>query len=303
LKPKFTDEPLCPVCGTQDSRKEFTVTDFFVSGEIFPVIRCMNCGFRHTGKAPGPGEIARYYQSEAYISHSNTRQGLVNRLYHTVRRFMLKKKAGIVKKTTGLENGNLLDIGAGTGYFLHFMQTCGWTVSGTEKDGKARNFSSEHWGIGLLPDEGLFSLPDQSYDAITMWHVLEHLSVPSDYLEKAASLLKPAGCLIIALPNPGSYDARHYRQYWAAWDVPRHLWHFLPENVEKLASKAGFILRRTYRMPFDAFYVSILSEKYRGSKAALLKGVFFGKISWILSLFSPEKCSSLIYEFRLQNTL
>jgi SAM-dependent methyltransferase len=216
---------------------------------------------------------------------------------------MLKKKAGFVKKTSGLENGTLLDIGAGTGHFLHVMQKRGWNVSGTEKDAKARNFSLEQWGIRLLPDEGLFSLPDQSFDVITLWHVLEHLYAPLDYLKKASALLEPAGSLIIALPNPASCDAHHYREYWAAWDVPRHLWHFQPENMEKLALKAGFTLRRTCRMPFDAFYVSILSEKYRGSKAALLKGVFFGKLSWMLSLAYPKKCSSLIYEFRLQNNL
>lgn len=303
MKSAYDDGPLCPVCGKQDSRTEFTVTDFFVSGEVFPVIRCQNCGFRLTGKAPGPGESGRYYQSESYISHSNTRQGIVNRLYHIVRRVMLKKKAGFVKKTTGLANGTLLDIGAGTGHFLHVMQQLGWIVSGTEKDAKARNFSQEQWGIRLLPDEGLFSLPDRSFDAITLWHVLEHLYSPLDYLKKAALLLKPGGCLIIALPNPASHDARHYREYWAAWDVPRHLWHFQPENMEKLALKAGFTLRRIKRMPFDAFYVSILSEKYRGSKTALLKGLFHGKVSWLLSLASPKKCSSLMYEFRLQNSL
>jgi SAM-dependent methyltransferase len=183
------------------------------------------------------------------------------------------------------------------------MQKRGWNVMGTEKDAKARNFSLEQWGIRLLPDEGLFSLPDQSFDVITLWHVLEHLYAPLDYLKKASALLEPAGSLIIALPNPASCDAHHYREYWAAWDVPRHLWHFQPENMEKLALKAGFTLRRTCRMPFDAFYVSILSEKYRGSKAALLKGVFFGKLSWMLSLAYPKKCSSLIYEFRLQNNL
>jgi len=303
LKPAYDDGPLCPVCGKQDFRTEFSVTDFFVSGEKFPVIRCLNCGFRLTGKAPGPGESGRYYQSESYISHSNTRKGMVNRLYHIVRRVMLKKKAEFVKKTTGLSIGTLLDIGAGTGHFLYVMQQSGWNVSGTEKDTKARKFSSEHWGIELLPDEGLFSLPDQSFDVITLWHVLEHLHSPLDYLKKASALLKPAGSLIIALPNPASFDAQHYREYWAAWDVPRHLWHFQPENIEKLALKAGFSLKRTKRMPFDAFYVSILSEKYRQSKAALLKGLFYGKLSWLLSLVSPRKCSSLIYEFRLQNNL
>lgn len=292
----------CPLCSHPDPVAGLTCHDFFVSGEEFPVFRCPQCGFSWTGGAPRPGEIGRYYQSEDYISHSNTAQGFVNRMYHLVRSYMLNRKANLVSRVSGKKSGALLDIGAGTGYFLRTMQQRGWQVSGTEKSSKAREFCLSQWNIDLLPDEGLFALPDRSFDVITLWHVLEHLHEPDKYLKKAARLLKPSGCLVVALPNPGSYDARHYGRYWAAWDVPRHLWHFLPGNVEKLAGKQGFSPVKTYRMPFDAFYVSILSEKYKKSKFPVIKGIWHGTLSWVISLFSPRRCSSLIYLFRNQDT-
>jgi 2-polyprenyl-3-methyl-5-hydroxy-6-metoxy-1,4-benzoquinol methylase len=287
----------CPVCGNENSCTEFTCYDFFVTGESFPVLKCLKCGFRWTGLVPDPEKIGRYYQSEEYISHSNSTRGLVNRVYHIIRSFMLKRKLGIVRRVSDRSAGILLDIGAGTGYFLQFMKQNGWQVTGTEKSEKAREFASVQWQLDILPDEGLFALPDNSFDVITLWHVLEHLHHPEKYLEKAGNLLKPSGCLIIALPNPRSFDAGHYGKYWAAWDVPRHLWHFLPENVEQLAGKSGFFLKNMYRMPFDAFYVSILSEKYRKSGVSTFKGLFYGQISWMISLIRMQKCSSLIYVF------
>jgi 2-polyprenyl-3-methyl-5-hydroxy-6-metoxy-1,4-benzoquinol methylase len=194
----------------------------------------------------------------------------------------------------------LLDIGAGTGYFLQVMLKRGWKISGTEKSDSARKFAAEKWGMQLLPEDGLGSLPENSFDAITLWHVMEHLHDLHTYWEKLAGLLKREGSLIIALPNPASADAGHYREHWAAWDVPRHLWHFSPENIKQIAEKHGFILQSTYRMPFDVFYVSILSERYKKSAFPILKGLLKGTVWWCFSLLSIEKCSSLIYVFKLK---
>lgn len=209
-----------------------------------------------------------------------------------------------------MTSGTLLDVGAGTGYFLHHMQKHGWKVTGTEQNDSARAFALSEWEIPLLPEEALFDLPGRSFDIITLWHVLEHLDDPGKYLQKCAQLLKPGGFLFLALPNPASTDALHYRKFWAAWDVPRHLWHFSPSNLRQFTEKQGFLLKRTFRMPFDAFYVSILSEQYKKNKGGLsstdrflilLKGIFYGKISWIVSLFHPLKCSSVIYLLNLKS--
>jgi 2-polyprenyl-3-methyl-5-hydroxy-6-metoxy-1,4-benzoquinol methylase len=275
-------------------------TDFYVSGERFPLMKCAGCGFRMTGSAPGATSIGRYYQSEEYVSHSNTRNGFTNRVYHLVRTIMLERKYKLVEKSSGQPSGSLLDIGAGTGYFLQSMLKKGWKITGTEKSVDARNFAAEKWGIQLLPEDGLWSIPESSFDVITLWHVMEHLHDLEKYWRKLTGLIKPSGSLIIALPNPDSADAGHYREYWAAWDVPRHLWHFSPENIRQIAEKYGFILQNTFRMPFDAFYVSILSEKYRKSAFPVLKGLGMGTLSWLASISNKHKSSSLIYVFRMK---
>jgi 2-polyprenyl-3-methyl-5-hydroxy-6-metoxy-1,4-benzoquinol methylase len=294
------NEIICPVCGHSVSGMEMVCTDFFVSGDKFPILKCAACGFRITGSAPDAVSIGRYYQSEEYVSHSNTREGFTNRVYHMVRNIMLGRKHKLVVKSSGRLSGTLLDIGAGTGYFLQTMLGKGWEITGTEKSESARKFAAEKWGIQLLPEDGLGSLPENSFDAITLWHVMEHLHDLEKYWKKLAGLIHPEGRLIIALPNPASADAWHYREQWAAWDVPRHLWHFSPENIQQIAKKHGFILQSTFRMPFDAFYVSILSEKYKKSVFPVMKGLWIGTLSWFSSLLSIHKSSSLIYVFKVE---
>jgi len=294
-------EPICPVCGASACGIDFVGTDFFVSGDEFPVLRCSACGFRMTGSAPGTESIGKYYQSEEYVSHSNTSRGLVNRTYHLVRRFMLGQKYQMVNRYSAAARGRLLDVGAGTGHFLHFMKGNQWEITGIEKSDQARAFALNTWGIPLLPENSLWSLQDHSFDAITLWHVLEHLHQPGKYLETFQRLIQPAGTLLIALPNPASFDAGYYKQHWAAWDVPRHLWHFAPDHIIRMAETYGFKLRKIRRMPFDAFYVSILSEKYRRSAFPIFRGLVVGTVSWLISLFSKKNCSSLVYIFRANN--
>ncbi len=285
----------CLVCGSQDLREEFRCTDYFVTGELFPLYRCSECGFRFTASPPPEEKIARYYQSEAYISHSDTSKGLVSQVYHLVRSFMVARKASVVRKSAGICRGSLLDIGAGTGFFLHYMQKKGWQVTGTEVNATARGVADAEHGLHLLAADGLYTLPDHSFDVITLWHVLEHLYDQGRFWQEFTRLLRPGGTLVIALPNPGSWDAGHYREYWAAWDTPRHLWHFTPSNLEMLAKQFRFRLDKTFRMPFDSFYVSILSEKYKKSTLPLLRGIWYGKVSWWKALSEKKRCSSLIY--------
>lgn len=291
----------CPVCHHHRGTLAFQATDHFISGEVFPVFSCDQCGFHLTGNLPQDILMDRYYQSNDYISHSDTRKGLMNRIYHTVRDLMLNEKFQIVKRTTGKQTGKLLDIGAGTGYFLNFAAGKGWQTTGTERSGEAREFAKKHWGLEILSGDQLFDLPPGSFDAITLWHVLEHLPDQDKYWNTFSRLLPDDGFLIIALPNFRSLDARHYREKWAAWDVPRHLWHYAPEHITRQAGNYGFHLTGMKRMPFDAFYVSMLSERYKKSKFPMIKGLFHGKMSWFASLADVKKCSSVIYIFSKQN--
>lgn len=288
----------CPLCGGKHLEHAITCTDHYASGEQFSLYRCEDCGFIFTQDAPVEAEIGRYYETPDYISHSDTHKGLMNRVYHRVRKYMLSRKAKLIKRTSGLSKGSLLDIGTGTGYFSNEMKERGWRVKAIEKNARARAFAKEHFELEVDAEDALAGYADDSFDVITLWHVMEHLEPLNETWKKLAQLLKERGVLIVAVPNPNSYDAGKYKEWWAAYDVPRHLWHFTPSAMQQFGVKHGFKLAEQHPMPFDAFYVSMLTEKYKGSRLAFLKGMWTGLLAWFSSLAKAERSSSMIYVFR-----
>ena len=288
----------CPLCGGKHLEHAITCTDHYASGEQFNLYRCNDCGFIFTQDAPVETEIGRYYETPDYISHTDTRKGLMNRVYHRVRKYMLSRKAKLIKHTSGLSKGSLLDIGTGTGYFGNAMKERGWRVKAIEKNAKARAFAKEHFDLDVDAEDALGMYADASFDAITLWHVMEHLEHLDETWERLAALLKERGVLIVAVPNVSSYDAKKYGAWWAAYDVPRHLWHFSPSTMQQFGAKHGFKLAEQHPMPFDAFYVSMLTERYKGSRPAFLKGMWTGLLAWFSSLAKKERSSSMIYVFR-----
>lgn len=288
----------CPLCQHNHLRFAMKCEDHYASGEQFELYECEDCGFIFTQNVPVEEEIGRYYETPGYISHSDTKKGLVNTLYHTVRMYMLGRKARLISRILGKSSGNLLDVGTGTGYFPNAMKQRGWTVEAVEKNEQARQFAKENFKLDIKDPGALTELPAKSFDVITLWHVMEHLENLHETWERFYQLLADDGVLIIAVPNCKSYDASRYGRYWAAYDVPRHLWHFTPNTIQQFGCKHNFILADQYPMPFDAFYVSILSEKYMKSSAAFLKGICSGFIGWFQSLVNKEKSSSIIYVFR-----
>ena len=288
----------CPLCGGTQLEHTLTCVDHYASGEAFHLCRCSACGFLFTQDFPVEAEIGRYYETPDYISHSDTRKGLVNTLYHWVRTVMLGRKARLVMNEAHRRRGRLLDIGTGTGYFAHAMDERGWRVDAIEKNAQARAFAKEHFGLEVLPDGAWASLQEGAYDVITLWHVLEHLEHLDETWETLNTLLTDKGMLLVAVPNCSSYDARKYGAYWAAYDVPRHLWHFTPSTIQQFASKHGFIMSERHPMPFDAFYVSMLSERYMNRSLPFLRGMLTGTLAWFSSLVQKERSSSMIYVFR-----
>lgn len=287
----------CPLCGATDIGFLQTVKDHSISQESFPLWRCKACSFTFTQNAPAPEMIGAYYKSENYISHSDTKTGLVNRLYHSAREYMLGRKHQLLDSLT--KGKKVLDYGTGTGYFVDYLQRKGYEVEGVEIDEDARNYGSQKFGIEIHPP--IFfeqEAREGSYDAITMWHVLEHLYDPLFYLRRSSALLKSNGYLLVAVPNLTSADAQHFGADWAAYDVPRHLWHFSPETLEKISKQAGFELQQTLHMPMDPFYVSIMSAKYQGAALPLLRGLWEGGYSFLQSLKKPSQGSSVIYVLR-----
>jgi 2-polyprenyl-3-methyl-5-hydroxy-6-metoxy-1,4-benzoquinol methylase len=288
----------CPLCNSANIVPVLQVKDYTVSGEVFEVWHCKACTARFTQNIPPAGNIGRYYKAEAYVSHTDTKKGLVNRLYHLVRSRTLQTKRKLVEKTTGLTKGALLDVGAGTGAFASTMQQAGWAVTGLEPDDTARNNALTQHNITLQTPDTLFTLPANSFDAITLWHVLEHVHHLHEYLHTFNALLKPNGVLLIAVPNYTSYDAAIYSEHWAAYDVPRHLYHFSPQSMTELAKQHGFTVTAYKPMWFDSFYVSMLSEQYKTGKGGLVKAVWNGLMSNLNAVSDNKKCSSVIYVMR-----
>ncbi len=289
---------VCPLCSSDRIFIALRCNDHLFSKEEFFLYGCHECNFLFTQDYPDANHIGKYYESDEYISHSNSSEGFANRIYHMARRLMLQRKKRLIRAVTCLDNGNLLDIGSGTGHFANIMRDAGWKVKGIEINPKAREFAISKFGLQIIGPGQINSLDDSSIDCITLWHVLEHFHDPFKYASDIIRLLKPGGICIVALPNNNSYDAKYYGEYWAAYDVPRHLWHFNTDSFRTFSNKAGFVVEKIRTLPLDTFYISFLSEKYRGSKLPFLAGMLKAIPYALLSVFNPNKSSSVIYVLR-----
>jgi 2-polyprenyl-3-methyl-5-hydroxy-6-metoxy-1,4-benzoquinol methylase len=285
----------CPICQSTDFTLVEKVKDHSVSKEYFDVVECHNCLLRFTINAPCQSAIAPYYKSEDYISHTNTTKGLINYLYQLVRKFTLGQKRKLVQQQTNKITGSILDLGSGTGAFVHEMKSTGWQVSGLEPDADARKVAYESFGVNLSDTSSFYQLQPSSFDAITMWHVLEHVHDLQAYIAQLKKLLKPDGKLIIAVPNYTAADASHYKSFWAAYDVPRHLYHFSPNSIVELMKKHDLKVHAYKPMWFDSFYIAMLSSKYKNGQLNIVGAFFQGLQSNIKALFDVKKCSSVIY--------
>ncbi len=262
--------PQCPLCKEPGSFIEhMMVRDHLVSGETFAIRKCSACGFLCTNPRPNKLEINNFYNSGRYISHTGRKQSLLDRVYHMVRGRMLRKKLRIISKYLDNNDISLLDYGCGTGEFVLAAEKAGFRATGHEPNPTAAALAREK-GVSLLADENqgiaLNGLSPESFQVVTLWHVLEHIHNYPETLAEFHRLLTPGGLLVVAVPMANSYDAAHYKEYWAAWDVPRHLWHFTPETLEKAVTAAGFRLQGRHPLPFDSYYISLLSEQHKGRK-------------------------------------
>ena len=266
----------CPACGSPALTDKLQVQDKSVSQETFTIQHCAGCGLLLTNPRPDAASIGRYYESAAYVSHNSGAAGLVNTLYRAVRSYTLRQKVALIKQLNGGKTGRLLDYGCGTGHFLAQARQAGWQVTGLEPNEPARAEASARVGQPVLEPAALAGLSAGSADVITLWHVLEHVHALQQTLAELTRVLAPGGTLLIAVPNPDSLDAQHYRAGWAAYDVPRHLYHFVPATMRRLLAGHGLEVVETRPLVFDAYYVSMLSEQLReparaGGPLAVLK--------------------------------
>lgn len=279
----------CPICAASKFTPFMSCVDYTVSQNKFNIVSCDACSFHFTNPIPVIEEIGEYYKSESYISHSSTNKGLINKIYQKVRNYTLKQKVKLIQKES--VGKNHLDIGAGTGHFLNASSLAGFNTLGLEPDTDARQMAIDNFKVNIKPLEELHNLEDNSQDVITMWHVLEHVYDLQKDLKKITSVLKEDGTMIVAVPNRSSYDAKKYKEFWAAYDLPIHLYHFVPNDIRHLFSQFNMEVKEILPMKFDSYYVSMLSEKYKGGN--IVSAFFTGLKSNFKA--NSETYSSQIY--------
>lgn len=273
-----------------EDKSFITVKDFSVSGESFSLLLNEEYQLLKTHPQPTLDKLGQYYEFEDYISHTDGKRTLFEKMYHFIKRKAIRDKVSLINSHHTVK-GKILDVGAGTGDFLLECKNQNWEILGIEPNDKAKGIAI---GKGIKFGDTIEKLESNSFDVITMWHVLEHVPDVEHQVAELKRLLKPTGTIIIAVPNFKSYDANHYKQFWAAYDVPRHLWHFSKTAIEKLFDKQNMNLEDVKPMWFDSFYVSLLSEKYKSGKMNFITGFFIGLVSNISGIFKKE-FSSHIY--------
>lgn len=286
----------CPLCKGKNLNFFISSEDYFLTHEVFNIDSCSDCGFKFTNPRPDLKDLPKYYETTAYISHSNTHKGLINKIYHLIRLYAIHSKIRLIKKF--IQQGSILDIGSGSGEFLKEIQKKHFLGTGIEPNPSARDFSIEHYQLNIIDEPEIKNLLQSKFNVITMWHVLEHVYDLDERIKQIQNLLNENGILVVAVPNTKSWDAKHYGKYWAAYDLPRHLYHFEQATLIKLFQKYGFKLVKTKPMIFDSFYISILSEKYKASKLNFILGVIIGLISNLRAMMAGKNYSSLIYVFK-----
>jgi 2-polyprenyl-3-methyl-5-hydroxy-6-metoxy-1,4-benzoquinol methylase len=283
----------CPVCGNKKFTEFIQGKDFFLSGESFTIQQCTNCHYRFTYSPPSPDEIGKYYESDKYISHDSQKLSITTIAYKVARYFAIRNKFSIINSYS--KGKRLLDIGCGTGELLYYCSKKGLLVKGIEPNLKARQFAVNKYKLEISEDFSGKILANEKFDCITLWHVLEHLHKPDETLNQIKRMINPHGVLIIAVPNSDSWEATHYKKYWAAYDLPRHISHFTYNTLEYFLDKNNYSLIRCLPQKLDAFYISLLSEQYKTGRKNFLKAFLRGMQSNFYGQRPEFRYSSIIF--------
>ena len=282
----------CPVCKHPKFTNKIICKDHLVTQESFALVSCDKCGLLFTNPRPTKDRLNLYYQSDQYISHTNKPTSLINLIYKLVRKYTIRNKYKLI--TQHHEKGKILDYGCGTGDLLKYFNDNKWQTLGIEPDDNARKIATDKNKLSILKKVSELE-KDSSYDVIMLWHVLEHVDDLKKTARKLVRHLSDHGTMFIAVPNHLSYDAQHYQENWAGYDVPRHLYHFNPLNIKELFKKMKVKLIKTVPMTLDAYYVSLLSEKNKNGTNNFIKAIQNGYQSNKYAKSNDGNYSSLIY--------
>jgi SAM-dependent methyltransferase len=283
---------LCIACGAREFRPLFSCVDHLVTRQTFGVAECARCGLRATDPFPSEDAIARYYESDDYVPMTDSSNGAIDRLYHAARWAALRLKRRLVRAASGRDRGRLLDIGCGVGEFPAHLARAGWQVVAVEPHAGARELARRH--AGLRVEEAIPAEAEGRFDVVTLWHVLEHLHDPAAMLDRVRDLLAPGGILIAACPNHRCPDGDYYQADWYAYDVPRHLWHFSAATLTALLARQRFALRSLHTLPFDPFYIALLSARH-GRRGSALGALRVATGSLLAGMRDPARATAIVY--------
>lgn len=274
--------------------------DYTVSNEEFSILIDEISELLVTSPQPKLQELGSYYESESYISHTDSKKTFIDKIYQLVKQYSISKKVKLINNFSDLitTKKSILDIGCGTGDFLKSCKNNNWKIVGVEPNEKAKSIAQNKLNQKIASEISELGL--QQFDVVSMWHVLEHIPNLNEYIYELKKRLKPKGILMIAVPNYKSYDAKYYGRFWAAYDVPRHLWHFSKKSIKLLFDDVEMKVTKTIPMKFDSYYVSMLSEKYKYGKNNFLHAFYIGcKSNWKARI--SKEYSSLIYIIKNNN--
>lgn len=233
----------CRICGR--THEEFFCESIdYITGEVFRVARCTGCGLIYVNPQPPASELVRYYPQ--------THQSSAPAAYE---RSDARPRIKLVSSLSDGTPGRILDVGCGKAQLLIGLQKTGWEVFGTELSEASTQIATAA-GITVynLPVEECPFEPE-SFDVVTLYHSLEHMTNPQKTLTVVQGLLRPGGFLVVEVPNIGSCYARVFGTEWFHLDVPRHLYHFNRQTLRRMLEACGFLVVResTHNVQYDAF--------------------------------------------------
>ena len=285
----------CPICKSKKQNTFLKSRDYSVSKKDFTIVKCIDCKFLFTNPRPEERDMGDYYISDNYISHTNNKKGLFNYLYQIVRKYAIVTKTKLLINTSATRNH--LDIGCGTGEFINSCVKRNINCIGIEPSRIAREKAINNYKLNVKADTNLNQFKNNSFDSVSMWHVLEHIYDINNTISCLKNIIREEGTLIVAVPNHKSLDAKIYKKYWAAWDLPIHLNHFSPLTINRLLKNHGFKLEKKIGMKFDAFYVALLSNEYKSGNKQFIKAFTIGILSNLSAILGFSQYSSTIYIF------
>ncbi len=288
----------CPICKKIEFSNFLKTKDYFYSKKEFTIQECLSCGFRFTNPRPQEFELNSYYDSENYLSHSSQKRGVLTYFYNLIKNYSIRKKFNLIKNLTS--GKSILDIGSGSGEFINYFNKKNWQTLGIEPNEYARNYATSTYSIKVQDETHISNIKDNSFDVISMWHVLEHVPNLNERIIQLKRILKDNGVIIIAIPICNSFDAKYFDKYWAAYDVPRHLYHFTQSSFAKLMEKHNLSIEKIIPLLFDSFYISMISAKYKSGSSKIINSLLTGFRSNLSAYYGNKDYSSLIFVIKNQ---